>query len=54
MREFLRSKLADLAGVKVAGYALVPRILRNIDEWYPPQDDFSIRKIQNQDNKRHA
>lgn len=54
MREFLRSKLAELAGVKVAGYALVPRILRNIDEWVPPKDDFTIRKIQNQDNKRHT
>jgi DNA-binding Lrp family transcriptional regulator len=42
MREFLRSKLPDLAGVKVAGYALVPRILRNIDEWVPPQDNFTI------------
>jgi DNA-binding Lrp family transcriptional regulator len=45
MREFLRSTLANLAGVKVAGYALVPRILRNIDEWVPVQGDFTIRKI---------
>jgi Lrp/AsnC family transcriptional regulator for asnA, asnC and gidA len=52
MREFLRSKLPDLAGVKVAGYALVPRILRNIDEWVPRKDDFTIKKMRNKNNKR--
>jgi len=32
LREFLRHTLPELSGVKVTGYALVPRILRNIDE----------------------
>lgn len=40
MREFLRHTLPELLGVKVTGYALVPRILRNIDEWFPPKEDF--------------
>jgi hypothetical protein len=28
--------------VTVKGHALVPAILRNIDEWMPPADDFGI------------
>lgn len=42
LREFLRHTLAGMAGVTVKGYALVPRILRNIDEWMPPKADFGI------------
>jgi DNA-binding Lrp family transcriptional regulator len=41
MREFLRRILPAIPGVKVSRYALVPRILRNIDEWMPRKDDFS-------------
>jgi len=41
MREFLRHTLASIPGVKVTGYTLVPRILRNIDDWLPKSDDFS-------------
>jgi len=44
LREFLRHTLPDLPGVKVTGYALVPRILRNIDEWFPPTTDFGINE----------
>lgn len=40
LREFLRSVLPGIPGVHVKGYALVPRILRNIDEWMPPAEDF--------------
>jgi DNA-binding Lrp family transcriptional regulator len=40
LREFLRHTLADIPGVTVIRYALVPRILRNIDEWMPPKADF--------------
>jgi hypothetical protein len=29
-----------MPGVKVTSYALVPRILRNIDEWMPKPEDF--------------
>jgi DNA-binding Lrp family transcriptional regulator len=42
LREFLRHTLPELPGVKVTGYALVPRILRNIDEWIPPKEDFGL------------
>ncbi|HEX2980773.1 MAG TPA: AsnC family transcriptional regulator [Anaerolineaceae bacterium] len=40
VREFLRTRLPAVPGVRVTGYALVPRILRNIDEWMPPAEDF--------------
>lgn len=40
LREFLGRTLPGIPGVKVSRYALVPRILRNIDEWMPPKEDF--------------
>jgi DNA-binding Lrp family transcriptional regulator len=40
MREFLRRTLPAIPGIKVKGYALVPRVLRSIDEWMPPVADF--------------
>ena len=42
LREFLRHRLPELPCVKVTGYALVPRILRNIDEWFPQKADFGL------------
>lgn len=36
----LRSILPAIPGVRVKGYALVPGILRNIDEWMPPPSAF--------------
>jgi DNA-binding Lrp family transcriptional regulator len=42
LREFIRHTLAGISGVTVTRYALVPRILRNIDEWMPPREDFRI------------
>jgi Lrp/AsnC family transcriptional regulator, regulator for asnA, asnC and gidA len=44
MREFLRKTLPSIPGVTVSRYALVPRILRNIDEWVPPKEDFGIEE----------
>ena len=44
LREFLRTKLHNLPGVKVTGYALVPRIFRNIDEWFPLKADFGLKE----------
>ena len=41
---FLRKKLPAIPGVKVKGYALVPGILRNIDEWMPPPEEFGSSK----------
>lgn len=40
MREFLRKKLPTIEGVQIRGYSLVPRIVRNIDEWTPRDEDF--------------
>lgn len=42
MSTFLRHTLTEIPGVTVTGHALVPGILRNIDEWMPPADDFGI------------
>ena len=36
----LRYILPAIPGVRVKGYALVPGILRNIDEWMPPPSAF--------------
>jgi DNA-binding Lrp family transcriptional regulator len=44
LREFLRHTLAGLPGVTVTRYALVPKILRNIDEWMPPSAEFDIEE----------
>lgn len=44
MREFLRRILPAIPGVTVKGYALVPRILRNIDEWMPRPEDFGAEE----------
>jgi DNA-binding Lrp family transcriptional regulator len=40
MREFLRKTLPTIEGVQIRGYSLVPRIVRNIDEWMPRDEDF--------------
>ena len=42
MHDFLRHVLPRIPGVRVTGYALVPGILRNIDEWMPPPEDFGM------------
>ena len=39
-REFIRTTLTNMDGVTIDRYTLVPRILRNIDEWMPPADEF--------------
>ena len=40
LREFIGRILPGIPGVTVSRYALVPRILRNIDEWMPLIEDF--------------
>lgn len=42
LREFLGRTLPSIPGVTVTRYAIVPRILRNIDEWMPGKKDFNI------------
>ena len=49
MREFLRKKLPTIEGVQIRGYSLVPRIIRNIDEWMPRETDFSIERNEEED-----
>ena len=39
--DFLWKLIPGIEGVKVTKYTLVPRILRNIDEWMPSEEDFS-------------
>lgn len=39
--DFLWKIIPSIEGVKVIKYALVPRILRNIDAWTPSEDDFN-------------
>ena len=41
LRHFIARLLPAIPGLKVTGYALVPRILRNIDEWMPKAEDFT-------------
>lgn len=41
LREFLGRRLPEIPGVRVARYTLVPRVLRNIDEWMPSKGDFT-------------
>lgn len=41
MRDFLGRVLPAVPGVRVKGYALVPSIIRNIDEWLPKPEDFT-------------
>jgi DNA-binding Lrp family transcriptional regulator len=40
--QFLRRTLPDIDGVTVKEYTLVPRIVKNIDEWLPHPEDFGI------------
>jgi DNA-binding Lrp family transcriptional regulator len=42
LREFLGRTLPGIPGLTVTRYTLVPRILRNIDEWMPTKEDFNI------------
>jgi Lrp/AsnC family transcriptional regulator for asnA, asnC and gidA len=42
--EFLNYTLPVVEGLEVKDFALVPRILRNIDEWLPPPEMFGIEK----------
>ncbi len=41
LRQFLGRTLPAIPGVTVTRYALVPRILRNIDAWMPAREDFT-------------
>lgn len=42
LREFIRHTLAGLPGVAVTRSTIVPRILRNIDEWIPAGADLGL------------
>ncbi|HOJ00971.1 MAG TPA: Lrp/AsnC family transcriptional regulator [Anaerolineaceae bacterium] len=49
LREFIRKKIPTIEGVQIRGYSLVPRIIRNIDEWMPRDSDFSIEREEEDD-----
>ncbi len=40
MYTFLRTTLAGIDGVSITSYALVPRVLRDVEQWMPPKEDF--------------
>jgi Lrp/AsnC family transcriptional regulator, regulator for asnA, asnC and gidA len=42
MYDFLKRTLPAITGLSVTSYALVPRILRNIDQWLPRSEDFGL------------
>ncbi len=44
MYQFLRRTLPSIQGVKVKEFTLVPKIIRNIDEWLPSGQDFGIQE----------
>lgn len=44
--DFLRHTLPGIEGVRVKSYALVPRILRNIDQWFPPRGSFGLEEVE--------
>ncbi len=44
MAIFLRHTIPQIPGVTLKGHALVPAILRNIDEWMPSKQDFGIEE----------
>ncbi|HAK44965.1 MAG TPA: hypothetical protein DCO79_03460 [Spirochaeta sp.] len=44
MYVFLRERLPSVDGVSVKSYALVPRILRDLDSWLPDLESFGIKK----------
>ncbi len=49
LREFIRKKIPSIEGVQIRGYSLVPRIIRNIDEWMPQDTDFSVEREEEYD-----
>lgn len=40
MERFLKKKLPEIEGLTIKGYAMVPRIEKNIDSWMPPKEIF--------------
>lgn len=47
MHQFLRKTLPAIQGVQIRGSSLVPRIIRNIDEWLPADCDFNADRDSN-------
>ncbi len=44
LREFLVHTLPAIPGVNSIRHTLVPEILKNIDEWLPPVNDFNLEE----------
>ncbi len=40
MDYFMKKELTSIEGLTIKGYALVPRIVQNIDSWLPPREIF--------------
>lgn len=41
MEQFMKKEIPAIEGLSLKGYALVPRIVKNIDGWMPPEDIFN-------------
>jgi Lrp/AsnC family transcriptional regulator, regulator for asnA, asnC and gidA len=41
MEIFLKQELPAITGLEIRHYTLVPRIIKNIDEWLPPPEIFN-------------
>lgn len=43
MRDFVRQTLPAISGVTVINSGVIPRVLRNIDQWIPKNGDFASK-----------
>ena len=54
MHDFLENRVPRIPGVEVAGYALVPQIIKNTDGWMPLPTDFAPKKRKDRQNTETA
>ena len=39
--DFVKTELPSIPGVIIEEFTMLPRILKNIDQWVPPEEDFT-------------
>ena len=40
MDYFMKKELTSIEGLNIKGYAIVPKVVQNIDSWLPPKEIF--------------